>query len=136
VTPDGNAVQEFHSVAFTDGCWSGNVQVLPKYTWRHSAPLPQSQACSQEVPTVDEILCKPHVPVGTYDCTPKYRGQPILPEGDPQRRACELKAMGGADPTYSLEPTGNSALSLAQLPNPIRCGSVARDGRAALHGAQ
>jgi hypothetical protein len=36
-----------------------------------------------------------------WDCTPKYQGGPIRPEGDPERGACETKACAGT-PTFSL----------------------------------
>jgi hypothetical protein len=88
-------------------------------TWHYNGTLPKSTACQANVPVVDEILCKPHPPIGTYDCTPKHRGQPILPEGDPQRRACELKAMGGADPSYTLQVTSGN-LDLALTANPMQ----------------
>lgn len=116
---NGECVQEFHLVEFTQGCWANNPSVLPKFTWRYNFPLPKSDACNIEVPKVDEILCKPHVPVGLIDCTPKFKGQPILPEDDPRRRVCELKAMGNADPTFKLQvQSGN--LDIQAQPNPLQ----------------
>lgn len=116
---NGECVLEYHLVEFTQGCWANNPSVLPKFTWRYNFPLPKSTACDIEVPSVDEILCKPHVPIGLIDCTPKSHGQPILPEGDPRRRVCELKAMGNADPTFRLQvQSGN--LDLQAQPNPLQ----------------
>jgi hypothetical protein len=114
-------VHEFHSVRFTDGCWSQDQAQNPKFTWRYRAALPQPLGCTVEVPAVDEILCKLHQATNhIVDCTPKAKGQPILPEGDPRRRACELEAMGGADPTFRLEQPAGGGLQLVPQPNPLQ----------------
>lgn len=109
--------EEYHAVAFATGCWSQDPAVLPKFTWTYSGP-PPGPSCPQSVPTVDEILCKLHQPTNhVYDCTPKANGQPILPEGDPNRAACELKAMGGQWPVYSVS---GGALTTAARENPMQ----------------
>jgi hypothetical protein len=72
------------------------------------------------VPFVDEVLCKLHQPnQGLWDCTPKAHGQPILPEGDPSREACEKAAMGGGYPTYRLSDAPPS-LTLEEAGNPMQ----------------
>lgn len=109
--------QEFHVASFANGCWSNNPEMLPKMTWSYLGPNPAPTTCTKEVPVVDEILCKLHQSTNhIYDCTPKYRGQPILPEGDPQRQACELKAMGGASPTFAVD----GGLDILPHPNPLQ----------------
>lgn len=116
----GERVHEFHSVRFSDGCWSQDQAQNPKFTWRYRVALPQPLGCDIAVPAVDEISCVLDQATGDVaDCMPKANGQPILPAGDPRRRACELKAMGGADPTYRLEP-GGSGLQLAARANPLQ----------------
>lgn len=64
------------------------------------------------------IRCRAHVERGDgktlWDCTPKWNGADILPEGDPNRQACELRATGGR-PVYILAgATGDLELSLPQ----------------------
>jgi hypothetical protein len=114
-TPDG-LWQEWHSVSFATGCWANNSEVLPKATYTYSG-LPRPQTCPIDVPVVAEVLCKLHQATNAiYDCTPKAHGQPILPEGDPMRQVCELKAMGGASPTFSVD----GGLSVSPVPNPMQ----------------
>lgn len=116
--PDG-WWEEYHSVSFVSGCWAQNPAVLPKYRWKYNGTNPEPAGCPVDVPTVDEILCKPHVPVGVYDCTPKANGQPILPEGNPDRWACELEAMGGQPPVYTLGVLSGNITLQTQL-NPMQ----------------
>lgn len=116
--PQAPCVLEYHLVSFQDGCWAANPAVLPKNTWKYNRPLPRSVWCDGVAP-MDEILCRPHVPAGTYDCTTKRDGQPIAPEGTPGRREKELCAQGNADPTYRLQVTSGS-ISLQAMPNPMQ----------------
>ena len=114
-TPDG-LYEEWHSVSFATGCWANNPEVLPKATYTYNGP-PRPQTCPLQVPVVDEILCKIHqAGQGLWDCTPKAHGQPILPEGDPMRQVCELEAMGGASPTFSVD----GGLGISPAPNPMQ----------------
>jgi len=114
--------EEYHaSSPYDTGCWSNNPAHYPKGVWIFNGPLPTPPAaCSVPVPTVDEILCKlHHVHNNIYDCTPKAHGQPILPEGHPERWACELEAMGGAAPVYLVQTT-TGALELSYVDNPMQ----------------
>lgn len=107
--------QEFHAVAFSSGCWANDPAQLPKNTWTYSGT---TAACAVPVSTVDELLCKEHQATNhIWDCTPKAGGQPILPEGDPQREACERKSCGGF-PSYELNPV--SGLTLVPRDNPYQ----------------
>jgi hypothetical protein len=109
--------QEYHSVAFATGCWAQDTAVLPKATYPYLGPPPSAVGCTVSVPPVDEILCKLHQATNhIYDCTPKAHGQPILPEGDPQRQVCELVAMGGASPTFRVD----GGLEILPQPNPMQ----------------
>jgi hypothetical protein len=118
--------QEFHAVAFGTGCMSTDPAQNPKNTWTYSGnnptppPTPPPAAtCSIDVPTVDEIACKLHQATNhIYDCTPKYRGNPILLEGNPERSACEEKSCGGV-PTYSITQTEQS-VELVPRDNPYQ----------------
>jgi len=118
LTPSGKW-EEYHAVTFASGCWAQDPAQLPKYTWTYSGTNPTPPgSCPQDVPTVDQISCKLHQATNAiYDCTPKANGQPILPEGDPNRSACELKAMGGQWPAYSVQST---TLTLAARDNPMQ----------------
>lgn len=110
--------QEFHSVSFLDGCWANNSAVLPKNTWTYNGPAHVPAACTVAVPGVDQIGCKLHQATNhVYDCTPRANGQPILPEGHPQRQVCELAAMGGASPTYFMS---GIFLTLTPQRNPMQ----------------
>lgn len=118
LAPDG-WWEQYHPCATENGCYTGNPY---KFAWKYKGqnptpgPTPPPSTCTVPVPTVDEIRCKLHqANQGLYDCTPKAHGQPILPEGDPQRPPCELQAMGGppnyvlsgAPPTLFLTPQEN-----------------------------
>jgi len=108
--------QEYHSVRFVDGCWAQDLSDTPKATYTYNGP-PRPQTCPVEVPVVDEILCKLHQATNAiYDCTPKTHGQPTFPAGDPMRQVCELKAMGGASPTFSVD----GGLAVSPQPNPMQ----------------
>ncbi|HEY6547628.1 MAG TPA: hypothetical protein VI589_06970 [Vicinamibacteria bacterium] len=114
---------EYHAVApYDTGCWSQRPQDYPHNRHRYlgATTPPPAAECPITVPTVDEVLCKLHQPgQGLYDCTPKANGQPILPEGHPDRPACEKAAMGGAYPTYRLGQEPPSALTLSTVENPM-----------------
>jgi hypothetical protein len=100
--PEGK-VKEFHLTSFGDGCYSNNPAVLPKNTWTYLPGVPAPSACTISVPKVDSINCTLHQATNhVYNCTPKANGQPILPEGHPERQVCELKAMGWASPTFFM----------------------------------
>ena len=106
--------QEFHAVAFATGCWANDPAQLPKFTWTYQGSTAE---CPGGAPVVDELLCKlHHVANNVWDCTPKSGGQPIRPEGDPTREACEREAMGGY-PSYELEST---SLTLTLRTNPLQ----------------
>ena len=109
---------EVHAIEFGGGCWTTGPQNYPKNLWQYNGtnPSPPPPACPQDVPTVTRVDCKMQQAFGLVDCTPKANGAPILPEGDPNRAACELKASGGS-PTYSLR-TDTGALSLQLTDNP------------------
>jgi hypothetical protein len=116
---DGELWKELHLVTFATGCWSQDPNQVPKNTWRYNGTNPTPPgSCPQDVPTVDEIVCKEHQTTNhIYDCTPKANGQPLAPEGDPNRPACELKAMGGQWPVYSVS---GGALTLVPRENPMQ----------------
>jgi hypothetical protein len=109
--------EELHVCSYGNGCYTGNPY---KGAWDYlgDSPTPPPGSCPQDVPTVDQISCKLHQATNAiYDCTPKANGQPILPEGDPNRSACELKAMGGQWPVYSVTGPG---LTVAPRENPMQ----------------
>jgi len=116
--------EEYHAVApYDTGCWSQRPQDYPhnrhKYLGAVTHPPPAGDCPLEPVPTVDEVLCKIHQPgQGLWDCTPKANGRPILPEGVPGREACELKAMGGAWPSYTLSAA--NGISLEPVENPMQ----------------
>lgn len=118
LAPDG-FWEEYHTCATENGCYTGNPY---KFAWQYRGenPKPPVAECPHDVCTVSEILCKIHqVNQGLWDCTPKCPGgAPILPEGDPNRQACEKKACGGGYPTYALEP--GSPLTLVPTDNPFQ----------------
>jgi hypothetical protein len=122
---DGKTWGEYHAVApFDTGCWSTSNAHYPlnsfNYTGQWTPPAPPANECPVPVPFVDEVLCKLHQPnQGLWDCTPKAHGQPILPEGDPSREACEKAAMGGGYPTYRLSDAPPS-LTLEEAGNPMQ----------------
>lgn len=119
LTPSGKW-EEYHAVTFATGCWAQDPAQLPKFTWEYLGTNPQPEQCPVDVPQVDEILCRLHQATNyIVDCTPKANSQPILPEGDPNRWACELKAMGGAPPVYSLRVDAG-ALALVTRENPMQ----------------
>lgn len=111
---------EVHAIEFGGGCWTTGPQNYPKNLWKYNGvnptPPPPPPSCPQDVPTVTRVDCKMQQAFGLIDCTPKANGGPILPEGDPNRAACELKAAGGS-PTYSLR-TDSGALGLQLTDNP------------------
>lgn len=110
---------EVHAIEFGGGCWTTGPQNYPKNLWKYGGTNPSpppTDACPINPPPVTRVDCKMAQPYGLIDCTPKANGQPILPEGDPNRAACELKASGGP-PTYSLR-TDSGALSLQLTDNP------------------
>lgn len=119
---------EYKIVAYGTGCYTNDPALLPKLTWRYGGSSPV--ACSEpNVPVVDEILCKLHQATNhIYDCTPKAHGQPILPEGHPEREACEAVSCGGV-PSYVLE--NSNGLTLSLRPNPYQF-KVSGTGRADL----
>jgi hypothetical protein len=122
LAPDG-LWEEYHICSTGDGCYTGNPY---KFAWKYGGTNPTpgptpppAGECPVPVPTVDEVLCKLHQPgQGLYDCTPKANGQPILPEGHPDRAACEKAAMGGAYPTYQLSQA-SATLTLSTVENPM-----------------
>jgi len=74
--------------------------------------------CPFDVPATTEIFCKNHTAWEDgrrWDCTPKANGQPIRPEGDPFRAACEEKSMGGY-PSFSIE----GGMTLTTLGNQLQ----------------
>lgn len=109
--------EEMHAVAFGTG---GYTQSPYRYAWKYNGTVtPPPPSCSVDVPTLDEISCKLHQATNhIYDCTPKYRGAPILPEGNPERSACEEKSCGGV-PTYSITQPGQS-VELVPRDNPYQ----------------
>jgi len=112
LTPTGKW-EEYHAVSFATGCWAQDPAALPKNTWTYQGTNPTSSICVGDVPTVDEIVCKLHqAGQGLWDCTPKAHGQPIRPEGNSERLACEIMACGGAAPAYLLTHLPGSALEL------------------------
>lgn len=112
--PDGRWT-EWHLKEFARGCFANNPAVLPKFTWSYLGTPHKPQMCTKAIYPVDQINCKLHQATNfIYDCTPKAKGQPILPEGDPQRVACEIEASGGASPTFSVD----NGLEIVTLPNP------------------
>lgn len=90
-------------------------------------PTPVADVCPVIPQNEVVIRCKPlaEQPDKTkWDCTPRWRGQDILPEGDPNRAMCELKILG-EKPSYSVvNATGTLKLSLPQPkvgePNPFQ----------------
>lgn len=118
--------QEFHAVAFSTGCYANDPALLPKNTWTY---LGATSNCPG-VPTVDEILCREHQSTNhIWDCTPKADGQPIRPEGDPARPACEREACGG-NPTFTIT---SDTLTLIPRDNPYQF-KIAGTGIGILHG--
>jgi hypothetical protein len=106
--------QEFHAVSFASGCWANDPAQLPKATWTYTGT--SGAGCSTDPGTVDEISCKLHQGYGLWDCTPKINGEPVRPEGDPERAACEAVAMGGR-PSYVVTGAG---LSIEPVLNPMQ----------------
>lgn len=102
-------------------------------------PSPSATVAPTPTPTPAVILCPTvnvtdvKVACGTFseqnektkwDCTPKWKGLPILPEGDPNRQFCELQVLG-EKPHYQLvDVSGTLTLSLPQPktgePNPFQ----------------
>lgn len=117
---DKTKFQEFHVVAFTTGCYSTNLDVLPKNTWPYkgSSGGGGGTACTPpEPPGQDRWGLKIHN-VGpnwtTVDATPLVKDSaycaqvgfpgnqvcPLRAEDDPSRAACESVVVGG-DPIWS-----------------------------------
>lgn len=116
----GNVTEEMHAVAYTDGCYSTNSAVLPKWCWLYNGapPQPPSTSCDIDPGVISRIDCKLHQATNSvHDCTPKVNGSPVLPEGDPRRSACEQKA-GAGFPTFTLEAP--ATLTLEPLENPYQ----------------
>ncbi len=109
--------EEMHVCSTGNGCYTGN-PYLKAWKYNGTNPTPPAE-CPVVTCSVSEILFKLHQPgQGLWDGTPKCPdGQPVLPEGDPHRAACEKAAMGGAWPTYHLEGTG---ISLELVENPMQ----------------
>jgi len=126
-----NLTEEMHAVAYTDGCYTSNPDVLPKWCWQYegSSPQPPNTTCDIDPGVITRVDCKVHQ-AETYlvDCTPKVGGQPVLPEGDPRRSACEEKAGcnkkpdgscdGSGFPTFTVE--GPPTLTLMPVDNPYQ----------------
>lgn len=114
--------EEYHAVAYATNTWSQNDQVLPKMRWFYTGTPTKPGECPDTVPTVERLDCRMQQAYGLVDCTPKANGQPIKPEGDPSRAACEKKAMEplGGNPTYALEQESGN-LTLEAVPgNPMQ----------------
>lgn len=121
LAPDGYT-EEMHVCSTGNGCYTQN-PYLKAWWYRGTNPSPNppvEEECQGDVCTVSEILCKLHQPgQGLWDCTPKCPGgQPVRPEGDPERAACEAKAMGGGYPTYAL--TEAQGITLETVENPMQ----------------
>jgi hypothetical protein len=115
-----NQTEEWHAVAYTTGCYSG--QSSPKFCWLYDGapPQPPTTSCDIDPGKISRIDCKLHQATNSvHDCTPKVGGVPVLPEGDPRRSACEEKA-GGGFPTFWLDPSSDLTLSLVPLENPYQ----------------
>ena len=132
--PDG-LWEEYHAVAYTDGCWANNPAVLPKFRWVYNGqnPIPTptpAPVCGEPVPTaVWEWGVKEHTKGPdwtTLDSTPlvgpaSYCASvgftdgrarcPVRQEGAADREACEVVAVGTPQWTapsgWQPHPSGN-----------------------------
>lgn len=121
--PDGRW-EEIHTVAFTDGNWSGD-PFKNKNQWSYPANYMVPDACPFGVPATAYIYCKPFGAWedGTrHDCTPQTKrqngGSPVWPEGD-QRAACEFKSMGGPPAMSVSDVTGSLTFRVRDM-NPLQ----------------
>jgi hypothetical protein len=137
--------EEMHVCSTGNGCYTSNPYLKAwKYKGTNPTPPdptpPAERVCQGDVCTVSEILCKLHQPgQGLWDCTPKCpNGQPVRPEGAPDRAACEQEAMGGGWPSFSLSSAQGITMEAVENPMQFRifgsgsgvvmCGTISSGG--------
>lgn len=103
-TDNPHYYEEYHAVSYADDTWSNNDAVNPKMLWYYKGNTSDNNTCTGPVNTTDRVDCTMQQAYGLIDCTPKSHSQPIRPEGDPERSACEAKSVEplGGFPQYSL----------------------------------
>jgi hypothetical protein len=112
LAPDG-WWEEYHAVAFTDGCWANNAAVLPKFRWRYNGVNPTPSCGSPAPPPLSKWNVKEHTkgPNKTVvDSTPLIGPDagycaaigftdgrsfcPVRQEGAADRVGCETQVVG------------------------------------------